>query len=142
MTVLDAGKVQHKVRLTGIDAPEKAQPFGQRAKQNLSSWVFGKQVQVETDKNDLYERTLGKVMVNGIDANLEQVKAGFAWHYKKYAGEQSAADRGAYERAETLARAQRIGLWRDTAPVPPWDWRSCRRHKDGAEALDCGLTRR
>ncbi|OOG58185.1 thermonuclease family protein [Polaromonas sp. C04] len=142
VTVLDAAKVQYKVRLTGIDAPEKAQPFGQRSKRNLSSWVFGKQVQIETNKSDLYGRTLGKVVVNGIDANLEQVKAGFAWHYKKYAGEQPAADREAYSRAEAFACTQRIGLWHDAAPMPPWDWRSCRRHKPGTEGMDCGVTRR
>ena len=63
VTVLDAGKVvQHKVHLTGIDASEKARPFGRRAKQNLSNWVFGKQLQVETNKSDLYGRALGNVM--------------------------------------------------------------------------------
>ncbi len=142
VTVLDAGKVQHKVRLTGIDASEKAQPFGQRSKQNLSTWVFGRQVQVEMDKLDRYGRTLGKVVVNGIDANLELVKAGFAWHYKKYAAEQSAKDREAYARAEMVARTQRLELWHDAAPLPPWDWRSCGRHKPGTEAMDCGLARR
>ena len=142
VTVLDAAKLQHKVRLTGIDAPEKAQPFGQRAKQNLSNWVFGKQVQVEANKSDLYGRTLGKVVVNGMDANLEQVKAGFAWHYKQYAGEQPAAERESDASAEAFARTQRLGLWRDAAPMPPWDWRSCRRHKHGTEAMDCGLNRR
>jgi len=104
VTVLDAGKVQHKIRLTGIDAPEKAEPFGQRAKQNLSIWVFGKKVLVETDKLDRYGRTLGKVMVNGFDANLEQVKAGFAWHFKAYEREQPAEDRQVYPRVEAVAR--------------------------------------
>ena len=135
-------KVQHKVRLTGIDAPEKAQPFGQRSKQNLSNWVFGKQVSVETAKTDRYGRSLGKVRVGGIDANLEQVKAGYAWHYKKYEREQSVEDRAVYARAEAGARAGRVGLWRDAVQLPPWDWRGCRRRLAGTEAMDCGAFRR
>ena len=71
ITVLDADKVQHKIRLTGIDAPEKKQPFGNRSKQNLSDMVFNKAVTVETDKLDRYRRELGKVLVGGKDVNLE-----------------------------------------------------------------------
>ena len=142
VTVLDAAKVQHKIRLTGIDAPEKAQPFGQRSKENLSNWVFGKDVEIETGKIDRYGRSLGRVRVGGVDANLEQVRAGFAWHYKKYELEQSAEDGEAYARAETAARAARVGLWRDASQVAPWDWRSCRRGQAGTESLDCGLFRR
>ena len=142
VTVLDAAKVQHKIRLTGIDAPEKAQPFGQRSKENLSNWVFGKDVEIETGKIDRYGRSLGRVRVGGVDANLEQVRAGFAWHYKKYELEQSAEDGKAYARAETAARAARVGLWRDASQVAPWDWRSCRRGQAGTESLDCGLFRR
>jgi len=93
ITVLDATKVQHKVRLTGIDAPEKKQPFGNRSKQSLSDMVFNKTVTVETDKRDRYGRELGKVLAGGQDANLEQVRAGMAWHYKAYERTQSATDR-------------------------------------------------
>ncbi|HEY3046091.1 MAG TPA: thermonuclease family protein [Polaromonas sp.] len=142
VTVLDAAKVQHKIRLTGIDAPEKAQPFGQRSKQNLSNLVFAKQVVVEAGKSDRYGRTVGKVVVGGIDANLEQVRAGYAWHYKKYEREQSIEDRVAYAAAESSARAARAGLWRDAVQMPPWDWRSCRRKQAGTEAMDCGAFRR
>ena len=80
--VLDSSKHSHRIRLAGIDAPEEAQPLGQRSKQNLSGLVFGKQVEVDGGKTDKYGRTLGKVVVNGADANLTQVKAGFASHYK------------------------------------------------------------
>ena len=79
VTVLDANRQQHKIRLAGIDAPEKTQPFGDRSKQNLSTLVFDKQVAVEWKKQDRYGRTVGKVLINGIDANLAQVKAGMAW---------------------------------------------------------------
>ena len=87
VTVLDATNTQWKIRLLGIDAPEKKQPFGNKSKENLSDLVFNKQVQVEYSKKDKYGRTVGKITVNGVDANLEQVKAGMAWHYKKYQGE-------------------------------------------------------
>lgn len=78
VTVLDANKQQHKIRLAGIDAPEKRQPFGQRSKESLSALVFARQVTVETDKKDRYGREVGKVRVDGVDANLERLKRGFA----------------------------------------------------------------
>lgn len=111
--VLDASKTVHRIRLTGIDAPEKAQPFGQRSKKHLSDTVFGKQVEVQAGKSDKYGRTVGKVLVKGVDANLEQVKAGFAWHYKQYASEQSVSDRALYASAEENARGLHSGLWHD-----------------------------
>lgn len=123
ITVLDADKVQHKIRLTGIDAPEKKQPFGNRSKQSLSDMVFNKTVTVETVKRDRYGRELGKVLAGGKDANLEQVRAGFAWHYKAYERTQSATDRQAYADAENEAKAAKRGLWADADPTPPWEWR-------------------
>ncbi len=123
ITVLDADKVQHKVRLTGIDAPEKKQPFGNRAKQSLSDMVFNKTVTVETDKRDRYGRELGKVLAGGKDVNLEQVRTGFAWHYKAYERTQPVADRQAYADAENEAKAAKRGLWVDADPTPPWEWR-------------------
>ncbi len=129
VTVLDAGKVQHKIRLAGIDAPEMKQDFGQRSKQSLSNLVFSKTVTVETDKKDRYGREIGKVLVNGMDANLEQVQRGFAWHYKAYEREQSANDRKLYDFAESEARAAKRGLWRDTEPMPPWDYRRAKRSR-------------
>jgi len=123
ITVLDANKVQHKIRLGGIDAPEKAQPYGQTSKQSLSDLVYGKTVTVGTDKTDHYGREVGKVQVDGVDANLEQVRRGLAWHYKAYQREQSPEDRLAYAAAEKDAAAARLGLWQDAVPVAPWEWR-------------------
>lgn len=123
ITVLDSLNQQHKIRLAGIDAPEKKQAFGQVSKQHLADLAFGKLVDVEWFKHDKYRRVIGKVRVGTQDANLEQVKAGLAWHYKKYEAEQAPADRRQYSEAEESARLKRVGLWRDSSPIPPWDFR-------------------
>lgn len=132
ITVLDASNAQHKIRLSGIDAPEKAQPFGQRAKESLSRLVFQKEVEVAWNKRDRYGRILGKVRVQPpdcrtcpktLDAGQAQLSVGMAWWYRKYAMEQSPADRGTYEFEEREARARRAGLWQDPDPIAPWDWR-------------------
>jgi len=123
ITVLDANKVQHKIRLAGIDAPEKKQAFGNRSKESLSALAFDKTVNVETDKQDRYGRQVGKVLVNGQDVNLVQVERGMAWFYRQYQREQSPNDRRLYEAAEDAARADKRGLWRDADPMPPWEFR-------------------
>ncbi|MGQ2979616.1 MAG: thermonuclease family protein [Polaromonas sp.] len=123
LTVLDASDQQFKIRLSGIDAPEKGQPFGNRAKESLSEMVFNKQVVVESDKKDRYRRNVGKVQHGGTDVNLEQVKRGMAWHYTAYAKEQAPADREAYASAEVEARAQRRGLWLEGTQSAPWEFR-------------------
>ncbi len=123
LTVLEAGNQQIKIRLAGIDAPEKRQPFGSRAKDALSEMVFNKQVVVESSKGDRYGRKVGKVRQDGTDVNLEQVKKGMAWHYTAYAQEQTSADRETYANAEAEARAQRRGLWRERTPSAPWEFR-------------------
>lgn len=127
ITVLDADRVQHRIRLGGIDAPEKRQAFGTRSKQSLSDIVFNKAVTVETGKTDRYGREIGKILVDGMDANLQQVRRGFAWHYKAYEREQSLSDRQLYDFAQSEAKAARRGLWLDAEPVAPWDWRKGRR---------------
>lgn len=127
VTILDADKVQHKIRLAGIDAPEKAQAFGQRSKQSLTDLVAGKEVTVITHKEDRYGRSVGKVLREGRDVNLLQIERGLAWFYRQYQNEQTQEDRARYVEAEEQAREQRLGLWRDKEPVPPWDWR--RAHK-------------
>lgn len=127
LTLLDATKTQHKIRLAGIDSPEKSQPFGQHCKKNLSDLAYDRLATVESNKLDRYGRVIGKVWVESQDVNLEQIRRGCGWHYKKYQNEQSPEDRLSYNSAEELARANRIGLWADQNPVPPWDWRHTRR---------------
>jgi len=130
ITVLDSNRQQHKIRLAGIDAPEKAQAFGDRSKQNLATLAFNKNVTVDWSKLDRYGRTVGKVTVNGIDANLAQILAGMAWWYEKYRKEQSPADQQTYAQTEQQARLQRVGLWSDKSPTPPWEFR---HSKDGVQ---------
>lgn len=123
ITILDSANAQHKIRLTGIDAPEKAQAFGQASKQVLSKLVFNKEVEVVWGKHDRYQRILGKVVLNGEDICLEQVRRGMAWHYKKYQNEQSQMDREKYSDAEKKARDAKIGLWIDPEPMEPAQFR-------------------
>lgn len=127
LTLLDATNTQHKIRLAGIDSPEKSQPFGQHCKKSLSDLAYDRVATVETTKLDRYGRAIGKVLVNGRDVNLEQIQRGCGWHYKKYQNEQSLDDRLSYNSAEESARANRVGLWADQEPMPPWEWRKARR---------------
>lgn len=123
ITVLDDTYTQHKIRLAGIDAPESKQGFGQVSKQSLVEQVAGQAVAVEWSKSDKYGRKVGKILLDGQDINLEQVRRGLAWHYKQYQREQSPADRRAYAATEDVARAAHTGLWRDAEPVAPWEFR-------------------
>lgn len=118
--VLKAGE-QVKVRLASIDCPEKGQPYGQKAKKFTADLVAGKIVKVwETDR-DRYGRIVGFVFVGGVDVNRELLKAGYAWHYKKYSRDPELA------KLEFQARADKRGLWAEPDPVPPWEWRRGKR---------------
>ncbi len=132
ITVVDEAKVQHKVRLDKIDAPEKGQAFGQKSKQQLSAYVFNKSVAVTWAKKDKYGRILGTVESGECgDVNLAMVRDGFAWHYKHFDQTQAYAD------AEAEARKEKRGLWRDKIPEAPWEFR--RRAKErGAKASAAG----
>jgi endonuclease YncB( thermonuclease family) len=127
ITLLDATQRQHKIRLAGIDAPELSQAFGRVSRQHLADQVAGRTVVIEWSKRDKYQRLVGKVLLNGRDINITLIEAGLAWHYKKYATEQSPEDRQRYARAEEQARASRLGLWQDSHAVPPWDYRKAKK---------------
>lgn len=101
--------------------------MAQVCKKSLSDLAYDRVAAVESSKLDRYGRVIGKVLVGGQDVNLEQVRRGCGWHYKKYQNEQSLEDRLSYNRAEEEARNNRVGLWADSAPVAPWDWRAERR---------------
>ena len=123
VTVLDTTNTQHRIRLQGIDAPESHQAFGTQSKKSLSDMIFDRDITVIYDKTDQYGRLVGKILLNGKDVNLEQVKAGMAWHYKEYEREQSPEDRELYARAEDESRSVRRGLWVDASPTEPGEFR-------------------
>jgi len=129
ITLLDAAKQQHRVRLYGIDAPERGQPFADRSRQHLSKWLHGQEVIVDWHKRDQYGRLVGVVLAFGHDIGLEQVRAGMAWWYRDYAKEQQPESRQSYELAEQEARRMKRGLWSGPEPVPPWEWRRTRGNK-------------
>ena len=109
------------IRLSEIDAPEKAQPFGQRSKQHLASLCFQQQAEIRPTARDRYGRTVARVICAGTDANAAMVRAGMAWAYTKYLTDPQI--RG----MERLAQRERVGLWADSQPVPPWEWRKVAR---------------
>lgn len=127
VTVLGSNKQQYKIRLQGIDAPEKTQPFGQKCKEDLLTRAVNLDGTVEAKKLDRYGRIVGKVRVNGADLALEQLQAGCAWYYADYAKELSAADQEAYAAAEKAARKAKRGLWKDKNPQAPWDFRKAEK---------------
>ena len=127
LTVLDSSKTQHKIRLHGIDAPEKKQAFGKASRKFLAGLVANREVRVAWSKRDRYQRILGTVFVDGKDANLEMLKAGMAWHYKKF------DSTPAYAQAESEARAAKRGLWQDKSPIEPESFRKAKRAGKGGQ---------
>lgn len=129
LDLLTDNKTLIRVRLSGIDAPERMQAFGSVAKKTLSDMAFGRDAVIQGNKKDRYGRLIGKTIVAGTDVNLRMVQLGLAWHYKKYEREQAVEDRARYSYAEAQARARRIGLWADKEPMPPWEFRSERKSR-------------
>ena len=123
ITVLSVEKKQIKIRLEGIDAPELKQAFGSRAKEHLSSLIMGKDVTLIVKEEDLYKRTLSKILLDSQDVNLSMVRDGFAWNYSKYSKDKKFAE------AEADAQIKQKGLWIDQNPVAPWDYRSNQKVK-------------
>lgn len=123
LTILDDRKQQIKVRLAEIDTPESAQPYGTRAKQELSRLVHGKTVTVKVQAIDRYGRTVGRVYVSGLDVSAEMVKLGAAWVYRKYASDQS------LYALEKQAKQNRVGLWSlpEAEQIPPAEWRKMKK---------------
>lgn len=120
ISVMKAGRAV-KIRLEGIDCPEMGQDFGTRAKQFTSGMVYGKDVEVKEYNRDIYRRTVARVYIGGQDVSLELVKAGLAWHFKKYSSDPVLAE------AEVEARRGKRGLWSMPNPVPPWEYRRLHR---------------
>lgn len=127
ITVLDKDKAEHKVRLMGIDAPEKSQDFGAASKQALSNYIYQKEVTVDYKKLDKYKRIVGKVILDKQDICLAMISDGMAWHYKEYEKEQSKKDRDLYREAETSAKEMKKGLWLQAEVLKPAEFRSLQK---------------
>ena len=125
--VLDSNKKEHKIRLMGIDAPEKKQNFGSASKQALSNYIYQREVTVEYKKKDRYQRILGKVILDKQNICLTMISDGMAWHYKDYEKEQSKTDRDLYSQAEVKARNGKIGLWRINDAINPKEYRATKQ---------------
>lgn len=113
-----------KIRLANIDAPEKKQAFGQKSKESLSEMCWGKDAQYEAQSIDRYKRTVAVVTCGGYGVNREQVRRGMAWIYTKYNRDPF------YVTIQDVAKQKKRGLWSDTAPVPPWEFRKQSRTKE------------
>lgn len=115
-------RTTYRIRLEGIDCPEKKQPYGNRAKQFVSDLCFGKTVTARISSQDRYGRYLAFIILSdGRNLNHELLRNGLAWHYKQYSKDRNLAS------LETQARQQRIGLWNDRNPTPPWEYRRRKR---------------
>ncbi|AMC35501.1 thermonuclease family protein [Janthinobacterium sp. B9-8] len=128
LVIRDDKNQEHQLRLAFIDAPEYSQPFGSEARRHLDRWVYQKRVQVQVIDSDRYQRRVVVLHLKNTDINSEQIKAGFAWHYQHFAkGKQSTVDFEHYQSLEQQARQAKIGLWQESGPVPPWDYRKAHK---------------
>jgi endonuclease YncB( thermonuclease family) len=128
---LTTEKQEIKFRIYGIDAPEKKQAFGNSSKQYLSDLIFGKTVRIKVQsRRDRYGRPIVWVYTPaGKDVSVEMLKAGMAWHFKKY---DSSIE---YAQYEAIARKARIGLWVDNNPIAPWDFRKSKKKRQNISSV-------
>jgi micrococcal nuclease len=117
VSVLRSDRERLRIRLQGIDCPELHQAYGRRAKRLTSDLVFGRRVTVVPLEEDAYGRLVARVLLDGEDLSLTLVRQGLAWHYKRHSRDRELAA------AERRARSDRVGLWADRDPLPPWEWR-------------------
>ena len=118
--VFNAEHGQVKIRLYGIDTPEKAQPYGKAAGKYLASLIAGATVEIESVTKDRYGRTVGIVWGNETNINQEMVRAGYAWVYQRYCDKPFC---DYWLILENEAKIDKLGLWQESNPVPPWEWR-------------------
>ena len=121
LTLLTDSNKKIRIRLAGIDAPERKQPFGNSAKEILAKLVFQKKILIETQTRDRYGRIVGTVFLDNQNVNNELIRQGMAWVYKKY------TDNEILYELENKAKTNRVGLWADENPIAPWDWRRGKR---------------
>lgn len=124
ITVLDEANKQLKIQLAGIDAPERNQNFGMRARKNLADKIFGKNIQIILRGSDRSNGIVGIVTLDEKDINETMINDGFAWAIKKASEEQPEDEIERYEAAQAYAKENHLGLWQDPNPIPPWEFRS------------------
>ena len=120
VVIMGANRTPYTVRLSGLDAPEKGQPYGKKSKQALSAMIYKKIVRVDGSKQDRYGRTIARLYVDGLDVNAAMIEQGAAWVYRRYARGSSFA---VFYQAEARAKKNKVGLWALSSPLPPWEWR-------------------
>ena len=120
--ILTDKKTTIRIRMNGIDCPERKQNYYKVCKDALGSYIFGKQVQLITQGTDQYKRTIADVYVGNNYINLQMIANGYAWHYKKYSKD------GVLAKAEVEARYNKLGLWQLLNPLAPWDFRNSKKH--------------
>ncbi len=118
--IMGKGRKSYKVRLSGLDAPEKKQPYGKKSQQALAKLAFKKIVCVKGVKRDCYGRTIARLYVGNQDINAAMIEQGAAWVYRPYARGSTFTS---FYKAETMAKNNKIGLWALNKPIPPWEWR-------------------
>jgi len=133
----DGGRL--KIRVSGIDAPEREQAFADASRRFLGALLRGRRLRIEPVKRDVYDRVVARVIVldgdpPGRDAGLVQLEAGLAWYFKRYRSDLPAGDAHRYWQAETAAKKARAGLWRDTRAEAPWDFRARMRRGEAPPA--------
>lgn len=138
--VLHNGRAE-RIRLNGIDTPEKGQPFGNKAKQFVLDVAAGETVKVNATDRDRYGRTIGEIILPGNQSlNRLLVKEGYAWWYRQYSDDQSLG------KLEKMAQAEGKGLWAGADPIPPWEWRKGKRNLQAqpgqsSQSFECGQKR-
>lgn len=121
-TILTKGKEQIRIRIYGIDAPEKGQPYSEKSRLYLADMIAGQDVTIEITSTDRYRRKIAKVKTETVDdVSLEMLRAGYAWHYSYFDKTK------AYIQAEKEAKERREGLWADENPVNPYEYRKLKK---------------
>jgi len=123
ISVMTKERVLHRVRLQAIDAPDDRQPYFEKSRKSLSNLLLRKTVRAVYHSKDSSGRLIATVYQNGRDVGLIQIESGLAWHYKRFSYEQTASARKSYADAQSIAVADRRGLWDDKSPIPPWVFR-------------------
>jgi len=118
-----------RIRMEGIDAPEKGMPFYKVSKNYLGKLCFGKQVKFKSSGKDIHDRNLGfTYLEDGTELCHEMIRTGLAWHYKKYNSDENLSS------LELEARNAKIGIWENDNPMPPWENRKL--HRNGISTKD------